>query len=90
MPIRPRTVGNPIRLCGAAAGAGPVTIIGREQLARDDARAELASLRAVLRARVACVPDDKDYAGTPGVGLFVGAGCDRCHGPPCGAEAVAG
>src|SRR6195952_2943560 len=39
---------------------GPVTIIAGEQVARDDARAELAELRGVLRARGACVPDAQD------------------------------
>ncbi|MBU9763727.1 thiamine pyrophosphate-binding protein [Mycobacterium sp. TNTM28] len=42
---------------------GPVTIIAGEQVARDDARAELERLRAVLRAQVATVPDAKDVAG---------------------------
>ncbi len=45
---------------------GPITIIAGEQVARDDARVELEQLRAVLRARVATVPDAKDVAGTPG------------------------
>ena len=39
---------------------GPVTIIAGEQVARDDARAELAQLRSALGARVATVPDAKD------------------------------
>ncbi|PRC43001.1 thiamine pyrophosphate-dependent protein, partial [Mycobacterium sp. ITM-2017-0098] len=41
---------------------GPVTIIAGEQVARDDARAELAQLSAVLGAWVATVPDAKDVA----------------------------
>ncbi|KDE98478.1 acetolactate synthase [Mycolicibacterium aromaticivorans JS19b1 = JCM 16368] len=41
---------------------GPVTIIAGDQVARDDARAELETLRAVLRANVATVPDAKDAA----------------------------
>src|SRR5581483_3980499 len=47
---------------------GPVTIIAGEQVARDDARDELERLRAMLRARIATVPDAKDTAGTPGHG----------------------
>src|ERR1700682_869937 len=47
---------------------GPITIIAGEQVARDDARVELEQLRAVLRARVATVPDAKDVAGSPGLG----------------------
>jgi acetolactate synthase-1/2/3 large subunit len=42
--------------------AGPVTIIAGEQVARDDARSQLESLRALLGARLACVPDAKDVA----------------------------
>ncbi|BBY65621.1 thiamine pyrophosphate-binding protein [Mycolicibacterium helvum] len=38
----------------------PVTIIAGDQVARDDARAELETLRTVLQARVATVPDAKD------------------------------
>jgi len=44
-----------------------VTIIAGEQVARDDARAELERLRALLRARVATVPDAKDVSGSPGL-----------------------
>lgn len=69
---------------------GPVTIIAGEQVARDDARAELASLRAVLRARVACVPDAKDTAGTPGFGSSSALGVTGIMGHPSVAEAVAG
>ncbi|MEB4208214.1 thiamine pyrophosphate-binding protein [Mycobacterium sp. 94-17] len=47
---------------------GPVTIIAGEQVARDDARAELEELRALLHAGVATVPDAKDVAGAPGLG----------------------
>lgn len=42
---------------------GPVTIIAGEQVARDDARAELDALRRALQARIATVPDAKDVAG---------------------------
>jgi acetolactate synthase-1/2/3 large subunit len=41
---------------------GPVTIIAGDQVARDDARAELEKLRTALQARVATVPDAKDVA----------------------------
>jgi acetolactate synthase I/II/III large subunit len=69
---------------------GPVTIIAGEQVARDDARAELASLRAVLRARVACVPHAKDAAGTPGFGSSSALGVTGVMGHPSVVEAVAG
>lgn len=42
---------------------GPVAIIAGEQVARDDARAELAALAGLLGATVACVPDAKDVGG---------------------------
>ena len=61
---------------------GPVTIIAGEQVARDDARAELAELRGVLRARVACVPDAKDVAGTPGFGSSSALGVTGVMGHP--------
>ncbi|OYN75861.1 thiamine pyrophosphate-binding protein [Mycolicibacterium sphagni] len=41
---------------------GRVTIIAGDQVVRDDARAELDNLRAVLRASIATVPDAKDAA----------------------------
>ncbi|MCV7178570.1 thiamine pyrophosphate-binding protein [Mycolicibacterium sphagni] len=41
---------------------GRVTIIAGDQVVRDDARAELENLRAVLRASIATVPDAKDAA----------------------------
>lgn len=68
---------------------GPVTIIAGEQVVRDDARAELEMLRAVLRARVACVPDAKDAAGTPGLGSSSALGVTGVMGHPSAAEAVA-
>jgi acetolactate synthase-1/2/3 large subunit len=68
---------------------GPVTIIAGEQVARDDARAELAELRGVLRARVACVPDAKDVAGTPGFGSSSALGVTGVMGHPGVAQAVA-
>ncbi|MHA7651706.1 thiamine pyrophosphate-binding protein [Mycobacterium sp. ML4] len=68
---------------------GPVTIIVGEQVARDNARAELEDLRAVLRARVATVPDAKDAAGTPGLGSSSALGVTGVMGHPGVAEAVA-
>jgi acetolactate synthase-1/2/3 large subunit len=70
------------------AADGPVTIIAGEQVARDDARAELEALRALLRARVACVPDAKDVAGTPGSGSSSALGVTGVMGHPGVAEAV--
>lgn len=51
---------------------GPVTIIAGDQVVRDDASAELEQLRALLRARVATVPDAKDIvalAESPALGV---------------------
>jgi acetolactate synthase I/II/III large subunit len=67
---------------------GPVTIIAGEQVARDDARAELEQLRALLRARVACVPDAKDVAGTPGMGSSSALGVTGVMGHPGVADAI--
>lgn len=69
--------------------SGPVTIIAGEQVARDNARAELEVLRTVLRARVATVPDAKDVAGTPGFGSSSALGVTGVMGHPGVAEAVA-
>ena len=68
---------------------GPVTIIAGEQVARDDARAELEQLRSLLRARVACVPDAKDVAGTPGMGSSSALGVTGVMGHPSVADAIA-
>jgi acetolactate synthase-1/2/3 large subunit len=88
---RPRAIGDPHPIVRALQRVtGPVTIIAGEQVARDDARAELAVLRAVLRARVACVPDAKDVAGTPGFGSSSALGVTGVMGHPGVAEAVAG
>lgn len=85
-----RPIGNPHRLAGILRDAnGPVTIIVGEQVARDDARGELEALRAVLRARVATVPDAKDVAGTPGLGSSSALGVTGVMGHPGVAEAVA-
>ncbi|GAY17950.1 acetolactate synthase [Mycobacterium sp. shizuoka-1] len=52
---------------------GPVTILAGDQVARDDARAELEMLRTVLCANVATVPDAKDVTGeTLGVAGVMG------------------
>lgn len=86
---RPRMVGDPRPIVRALRQTvGPVTIIAGEQVARDDARAELASLRSVLRARVACVPDAKDVAGTPGYGASSALGVTGVMGHPGVAQAV--
>jgi acetolactate synthase-1/2/3 large subunit len=88
----PRSVaGDPHPIVRALRRAeGPVTIIAGEQVARDDARSELEDLRALLRAQVACVPDAKDVAGTPGFGSSSALGVTGVMGHPGVAEAVAG
>ncbi len=88
---QPRSIGDPHPIVRAVRRAtGPVTIIAGEQVARDDARAELSALRSVLRARVACVPDAKDAAGTPGLGSSSALGVTGVMGHPGVADAVAG
>jgi len=83
-------VGDPHVIARALRrAAGPVTIIAGEQVARDDARAELEQLRAVLRARVATVPDAKDVAGAPGFGSSSALGVTGVMGHPSVAEVVA-
>ncbi|AFM15788.1 thiamine pyrophosphate-dependent enzyme, possible carboligase or decarboxylase [Mycolicibacterium chubuense NBB4] len=69
---------------GLRGAAGRVTVIAGEQVARDDARTELAMLADALGAPVATVPDAKDVAGPsapvtgvmghPGVAESVGRG----------------
>lgn len=81
----PRVIARALR-----RATGPVTIIAGEQVARDDARAELEALRAVLRARVATVPDAKDVAGTPGMGSSSALGVTGVMGRPHIASALAG
>jgi acetolactate synthase I/II/III large subunit len=84
-------VGDPHPIVRALRLAeGPVTIIAGEQVARDDARSELEELRTLLRAQVACVPDAKDVAGTPGFGSSSALGVTGVMGHPGVAEAVAG
>ncbi|AKK26729.1 thiamine pyrophosphate-binding protein [Mycobacterium sp. EPa45] len=59
----PRMVGDLTALVQLLRNTdGPVTIIAGDQVARDDARAELEALRAVLQATVATAPDAKDVA----------------------------
>jgi len=69
--------------------SGPVTIIAGEQVARDDARLELEELRAILRARVATVPEAKDVAGMPGLGSSSALGVTGVMGHLGVAAAVA-
>ena len=88
--LRPPAMGDPHPILRVLQQVtGPVTIIAGEQVARDDARPELAALRAVLRARVACVPDAKDVAGAPGFGSSSALGVTGVMGHPGVAEALA-
>jgi acetolactate synthase-1/2/3 large subunit len=90
IPPNLRPIGNPHPIVAALRNAnGPITLLVGEQVARDDARAELEELRAVLRARVATVPDAKDVAGTPGFGSSSGLGVTGVMGHPGVAEAAA-
>ncbi|MGV0792818.1 thiamine pyrophosphate-binding protein [Mycolicibacterium sp. XJ1819] len=83
-------IGDPHPLAHALRRVcGPVTLIAGEQVARSDARAELERLRALLRARVACVPDAKDVAGTPGMGSSSALGVTGVMGHPGVAPAIA-
>jgi acetolactate synthase I/II/III large subunit len=83
-------IGDPHPIVRALRRAnGPVTIIAGEQVARDGARSELEELRALLRAQVACVPDAKDVAGTPGSGSSSALGVTGVMGHPGVADAVA-
>lgn len=86
----PRPIGNPQPIIPVLRNVtGPITIIAGEQVARDNARAELEELRALLRARVATVPDAKDTSGTPGFGSSSALGVTGVMGHPGVAEAVA-
>ncbi|MDT7730815.1 MAG: acetolactate synthase large subunit, partial [Mycobacterium sp.] len=83
-------LGDPDAIAYALRTAdGPITIIAGEQVARDDARVELEQLRAMLRAKVATVPDAKDVAGTPGMGSSSALGVSGIMGNPGVADAVA-
>ncbi|WAC90730.1 thiamine pyrophosphate-binding protein [Mycobacterium sp. Aquia_213] len=86
----PRPIGNPQPIIPVLRNVdGPITIIAGEQVARDNARAELEELRALLRARVATVPDAKDASGTPGFGSSSALGVTGVMGHPGVADAVA-
>lgn len=86
----PAPIGNPQPIVRELRSAtGQITIIAGEQVARDDARAELEQLRASLRARVATVPDAKDVAGAPGFGSSSALGVTGVMGHPSVAEVVA-
>jgi acetolactate synthase-1/2/3 large subunit len=88
--VRVAQFGDPQIVARALRNAdGPITIIAGEQVARDDARAELAQLRSMLRARVATVPDAKDVAGTPGLGSSSALGVTGVMGHPGIASAIA-
>jgi acetolactate synthase-1/2/3 large subunit len=88
--LSPNQIADPHPIVHALRRAvGPVTIIAGEQVARDDARDELEVLRALLRARVATVPDAKGVAGTPGYGSSSGLGVTGVMGHPGVADAVA-
>ncbi|AKS35683.1 thiamine pyrophosphate-binding protein [Mycolicibacterium goodii] len=75
---------------GLRRADGPITIFAGEQVARDDARAELERLRATLRARIATVPDAKDVGGTPGFGSSSALGVSGVMGHPGVVAAAAG
>jgi acetolactate synthase-1/2/3 large subunit len=82
--------GDPETIADALRSAdGPITIIAGEQVARDDARVELERLRALLRARIATVPDAKDVAGTPGMGSSSALGVTGVMGHPGVVSAIA-
>ena len=68
---------------------GPVTIIAGDQVARDDARAELHNLRVALRANVAVVPDAKDVVGATGQGVSSALGVTGLMGHPGTVNAIA-
>jgi acetolactate synthase I/II/III large subunit len=93
VPLEPAAIqpGDPEAIADALRGVdGPITIIAGEQVARDGARAELEELRALLRARIATVPDAKDVAGTPGMGSSSALGVTGVMGHPGVADAIAG
>lgn len=89
-PLPSIPLGNPAVIAERLRSArGAVTIIAGEQIARDDARDELERLRAILRARVATVPDAKDVAGAPGLGSSSALGVTGVMGHPGVAAAIA-
>ncbi len=85
----PPVVGDPWPIARELRRAhGPVTIIAGEQVARDDARVDLERLRALLRAKVATVPDAKDVSGSPGLGSSSSLGVTGVMGHPGIADAI--
>jgi len=87
----PVVISDPHPIIHALRNAhGPVTIIAGEQVARDDARTDLENLRALLRARVVCVPDAKDVSGTSGLGSSSTLGVAGIMGHPSVADALTG
>lgn len=81
--------GDPAPIARALRRArGPVTIIAGEEIARSDARVELERVRALLRARVATVPDAKDVNGSPGLGSSSALGVTGVMGHPGVADAI--
>ncbi|RDH76566.1 thiamine pyrophosphate-binding protein [Mycolicibacterium moriokaense] len=83
-------IGDPQPIAAALRRTlGQITIIAGEQVARDDARIELERLRAMLRARVATVPDAKDVAGISGMGSSSALGVAGVMGHPGVATALA-
>ena len=86
---RDARVGDPHPILDELRSAlGAITIIAGDQVARDDARTELEELRAVLRARVATVPDAKDVSGSPGLGASSSLGVTGVMGHPGIGEAI--
>ncbi len=77
--VKPHAIVNELR-----RAMGRITIVAGEQVARDNARAELEQLRALLGARVATVPDAKDVVESSSA-----LGVTGVMGHPSVAEAVA-
>jgi acetolactate synthase-1/2/3 large subunit len=71
-----------------ARANGPVTIIAGEQVARDNARAQLERLRRVLGAAVATVPEAKDVTDAPGPGTPTALGVTGIMGHRRVVEAI--
>ncbi|MGE2715534.1 thiamine pyrophosphate-binding protein [Mycolicibacterium litorale] len=85
-----RQIGDPLPIARVLRNvSGQVTIVAGDQVIRDDARAEVEQLRAVLRAGVAVTPDAKDAAGTSGMGSSSSVGVTGVMGHPDSAEMIA-
>lgn len=83
-------VGDPLPILQSLLSAqGPVTIIAGEQVARDDARAELQGLQAALKANAFVVPDAKDVVVTTGQGALSELGVIGLMGHPVTIDAIA-